>query len=124
MRSYAESMHRAMVWKTRGAVFVGACMAHVMGSALILAGQTSCSEVPCFDALPFDALRAVWRFPLFYTPWLEFPPQDVAYQRDMRFVGWFALNAVAACACYAAVWVAGTFGRAWWVARKARAKAA
>jgi hypothetical protein len=69
--------------------------------------------------MPFDALRAVWMFPLFYTPWFDFPPQDVAYVRDVRFVGWFLLNAVAACACCTVAWFAGRQVRAWWVAWRA-----
>lgn len=112
-------MRVAGVWKMRASMFVGACMVHTMSAVLVLAAQTSCHDVPCFDSWLFDALRGVLMFPLFVTPWVDFPPQDVPYVRDMRLAGWFVLNAAAACVLSIAAWLAGRHAWAWWVARRA-----
>jgi hypothetical protein len=118
-----EAMRVAGLWKMRASIFVGACMAHTMGAVLVLAAQTSCLDVPCFDSWFFDALRRILMFPLFLTPWLDFPPQDVPYVQDLPLVAWFVPNAVAACVLSIVAWVAGRYARAWWVARRALKKA-
>jgi len=119
MRRDPESMRVAMVWKTRGAILAGACIAHMLGSIVILMAQTNCTQYPCVDALPFDVWRAVWIFPLFYTPLADFPAQELEYVRDVRLFGWLWVNAVVSCALAVGAWVAGKHARAWWVARRA-----
>ena len=113
-----ESIERASLWKVRAAMFVGACLLHVMGANFILVAQTSCTVYPCVDALAFDVVRAVWIFPLFYTPWVDFPAQELEYVRNLRLFGWFWLNAAAECALAVVAWLAGRRGWAWWGARR------
>jgi hypothetical protein len=119
MRLCPASIDRAMVWKTRAAIFVGVWLGHCLATTAVLAVQTSCLDYPCVDALAFDAARALLIFPLFYTPWVDFPAQDVAYVRDLRMIGWFGLNAALSCSLTVVAWVAGRHARAWWVMRKA-----
>lgn len=118
MRRCPESIDRAMVWKMRASVFVGVCFAHTLATTAVLGAQTSCFEYPCVEAVAFDAVRAALIFPLFYTPWVDFPAQDIEYVRDARLFGWFWLNAAASFTLAVAAWVGGRHVCAWWVSRR------
>ncbi|QDE40820.1 hypothetical protein FIV34_17190 [Luteibacter pinisoli] len=120
MRWDPQAMHRAMVWKTRAALYVGACIAHFMGSIAILSVQTACTELPCADSWTFDGVRGLWLFPVFHTPLADFPAQDVEMVRSWRLFGMLWLNAALACAFYPLMWLAGKRGRAVWLARRGR----
>jgi hypothetical protein len=119
-----ESIRVAMAWKTRGAIFVGAWLGHCLGAVAILGVQTSCYDLPCVDSWFFDALRAVWMFPLFYTPVGSFPAQDVEMVRSWGLHWQLWANAAAACALYWGAWVAGRRAHGWWVARQVLKKMA
>ncbi|MGF6494494.1 hypothetical protein ABIE56_002690 [Luteibacter sp. 621] len=122
MKWNPEAMRVAMVWKTRAAIFVGACFAHCLGAVAILGFQTNCYDLPCVDSWFFDAVRGVWKFPLFYTPAGRFPAQDVEMVRSWGLHWQLWANAAAATAFYWGAWVAGKHARAWWVARRALQK--
>ncbi|QWT20268.1 hypothetical protein KPL74_21315 [Bacillus sp. NP157] len=114
------ALWRSMDWKMRTALFIGACMLHLMGSIAILGGQTMCTSPPCIDAWAFDAVRAAWLVPVFLLPWAEFPAQEAELVRDWELFGWLALNAATATGGVAGtVWGAVKLRRRW-LARRAR----
>lgn len=98
--------------------FLGAIMAHVMVMILIMLGQTSCLYTPCVEFWAFDALRWAWHFPLYFTPWAEFPIEGPDFQPTVAVAGMLVANAVLAVLAARVTVAAGR--RAWRVWRRYR----
>ncbi|KJV29090.1 hypothetical protein [Luteibacter yeojuensis] len=118
MGSEPDAATRAWAWQERAALFTGLCMAHMVASLAVLAVQTSCFDVPCFESLFFDVPRGVAMFPLFLTPLADFPAQDATFVRSGALFAWLCANAVLAVLIYACAWLGASRGWRRWRASR------
>jgi hypothetical protein len=80
-----------------------AVVMHMCIAVLTLAAHTSCAWPPCHDSTAFSVWQALWDIPLFVTPWLRMPVEEIGFAWSLPRVALVVLNSALAVALLAAV---------------------
>lgn len=77
---------------------------HLLVALLTLGARTSCAWPPCHTSMWFHAWAWFWRAPVFVTPWVRLPIEEMGFAWTPVSVGLVVLNSwLAVCLMIVAV---------------------
>jgi len=75
-------------------VLVFGTFMHLLLALMTLGARTSCEWPPCHTSMWFDAWSWFWSAPLFVTPWLRLPIEEMGFEWTPMTVGLMVLNSM------------------------------
>jgi len=86
-----ERRHRRIVY---GCLIGFGTFLHLLIALLTLGARTSCAWPPCHTSLAFQAWAWFWRAPVFVTPWVSLPIEEMGFGWTPELVGLMVLNSM------------------------------
>ncbi len=88
-----ERRHRRFVY---GCLIGLGTLLHLMVALLTLGARTSCAWPPCHTSMWFHAWAWFWSAPVFVTPWVRLPIEEMGFGWTPQLVALMVLNSVTA----------------------------